>query len=76
LDTIELTNTVIRLLRSYEADIVELQRLSPTLTMVAAKKGEALYERNGARQIRPRLSGAKWLISRFPRNAGIRPSAW
>jgi predicted nucleotidyltransferase len=49
LDTIELTNTVIHLLRFSDVDIVDLQRSSPTLAMVVARKGEVLYEREPGR---------------------------
>jgi uncharacterized protein len=49
LDTIELTNAVIQLLRFSNVDIVDLQRSSPTLAMVVAMKGEVLYEREPGR---------------------------
>jgi len=43
-DILELTNKVIRLLRTDNVDVIDLRHASPVLTFVAAKNGKLLYE--------------------------------
>jgi len=45
-DLLALTNTVIRLLRTDNVDVVDLKRASPLLKFSAAKNGNLLYERS------------------------------
>lgn len=44
-DVLELTNRVIRLLRTDNVDVVDLNRASPLLKFMAAKHGTLLYEK-------------------------------
>lgn len=45
LDTVGLTNLVMRLVGFSDVDIVDLSRCSPTLAMVVATRGRLLFER-------------------------------
>ncbi|MFZ5998210.1 MAG: type VII toxin-antitoxin system MntA family adenylyltransferase antitoxin [Nitrospirota bacterium] len=44
-DILELTNKVIRLLRTDDIDVVDLNRASPLLKFIVAKQGTLLYEK-------------------------------
>lgn len=43
-DILELTNKVIRLLRTDNVDVIDLRHASPVLKFAAAKEGKLLYE--------------------------------
>ncbi|MBI5344062.1 MAG: nucleotidyltransferase domain-containing protein [Deltaproteobacteria bacterium] len=45
-DILDLTNRVIRLLKTGNVDVVDLDRASPLLRFSAAKNGNVLYERS------------------------------
>ena len=46
LDMVEVTGSVMRLLRSSLVDVVDLRRASPLLAMEVIRKGRLLYERD------------------------------
>jgi len=46
LDTLEITNRVMTLLRTHDIDVVDLRRASPLLAMEVVRKGQVLYERH------------------------------